>query len=261
MFLHQTTNSRGNYNYNAFIYKNISWLPHFHGNYELIYVFEGVTEISVNGVSDTLSKGELILLPPYTVHSLKISNGKTWVGVFSEDFIISYSKKYKYVRYSKFKCVKEVEEFLKNKLFFQGTPEKFICISCLYMMCNECIKNATPLSTEQNNDFIHNVLHYVYENIDSEITLKDIADSMNYEYHYFSSLFNQCFGMNFKNFINQFRFEKACELLSHKENLVTYVAECCGFGSIRNFNRVFKNMCGCTPQQYKKKQTEKTQKA
>lgn len=92
MILHQVSNSRGNYNYNAYIYRNASWTPHFHGNYELIYVFEGTANISVNGIADVLCQGELILLPPYTVHSLDITDGKTWVGVFSEDFIASFAK-------------------------------------------------------------------------------------------------------------------------------------------------------------------------
>lgn len=251
MILHQVANSRGNYNYNAYIYRNIYWAPHFHGNYELIYVFEGTANISVNGTADILCQGELILLPPYTVHSLHITEGITWVGVFSEDFISSYAKKYKYVRYSKFKCSADIEEILKKYLFFQGKPERFMHISCLYMVCNECVKNGVPHSTSQNYHFIYEVVNFISENLSHEIALNDIADAMNYEYHYFSSLFHQYFSMNFKSFINLLRFERSCALLSDKENSITSVAEACGFGSIRNFNRVFKKLSGYTPREYK----------
>lgn len=244
MILHQVSNSRGNYNYNAYIYRNASWTPHFHGNYELIYVFEGTANISVNGIADVLCQGELILLPPYTVHSLDITDGKTWVGVFSEDFIASFAKKYKYVRYSKFKCSTDIEDILKKYLFFEGRPQHFLHISCLYMVCNECVKNAAPHTTEQNCSFIYKVVNFISENLSRDIVLKDIAAAMNYEYHYFSSLFHQYFCMNFKSFINFFRFERACALLTDKENSVTSVAEACGFGSIRNFNRVFKKLSG-----------------
>jgi len=251
MILHQTTNSRGNYNYNAFIYTNRFWPSHFHGNYELIYVLEGQTEITVNGISDLLEKGELILLPPYTVHSLKIKNSRVWIGVFSEDFIVSFAKKYKFVRFSKFRCDQEIEETLKKHLFHTARPDHFLHISCLYMVCNECVKNAVIGESEQNQKFVYEVINYISENMGREIVLKDVADAMNYEYHYFSALFHQYFELNFKNFLNTFRVEKACSLLAEGENNVTSVAEFCGFGSTRNFNRVFKNHVGCTPSEYK----------
>ncbi|MBE6639725.1 MAG: helix-turn-helix domain-containing protein [Ruminococcaceae bacterium] len=251
MILHQVSNSLGNYNYNAFVYRDTNWEAHFHGNFELIYVFEGTANITVNGISDTLQESELILLPPHTVHSLQVTSSKVWVGVFSEDFIDIYAKKYKYVRYSKFKCREDIEEILKKHLFFQGVPERFLHISCLYMVCNECIKNAVVYNQGQNHKFISEVVTYISKNLNYDITLKETAESLNYEYHYFSSLFHQYFCMNFKSFINLFRFEKACALLTDKENSVTYVAESCGFGSIRNFNRVFKKLSGYTPREYK----------
>lgn len=250
MIHHQVTNSRGNFNYNAFVYRDTIWQPHFHGNYELIYVFEGTTKLLANGIPEVLQAGEMILLPPYTVHSLQISGGKTWIGVFSEDFIVSFSKSHRGTRYTKFQCCAEIEDFLQKHLFFQGTPERFLCISCLYMMCSQCIKNAAPYPSEQHQNFVYQVVTYIEDHIQEELSLQDIASSMSYEYHYFSSLFNRAFCMNFKSFINLIRVEQAQHILSDKSISVTQAAERCGFGSIRNFNRVFKNLCNCTPQEY-----------
>ncbi len=254
MIIHQPSNSRGNYNYNATIYKNAHWTLHFHANFELIYVYEGSADVSLNGATDTLEKGEMMLIPPYTVHSLFVTAGKTWVGVFSEDFITSFAKQYKYVRFSKFTCSPEIEALLQKHLFTEDRPDRFLHISCLYMVCNECVKNALVLATEQNYKFIHGVIGYITEHTHQDIALKDIAKAMNYEYHYFSSLFHQSFGMNFKSFVNLLRFEQACSLLTDEVS-VTQVAERCGFGSIRNFNRVFKSLSGVTPLEYKKQRS------
>ena len=60
------------------------------------------------------------------------------------------------------------------------------------------------------------------------------------------------FNMDFKKFVNLFRFESACKLLSERNRSIADVGICCGFGSIRNFNRVFKSICGYTPGQYRK---------
>ena len=252
MILHQIGNSQSNYHYNAYIYQNCYWEPHFHKSFELIYVIDGTARISVNGVRETLNAEELILLCPYTVHSLHVENSQVWVGVFSEDFVSAYAEKNKQTQYTKFRCDPEAMEILNNHLFVPGTPDRFLCISCLYWVCHICSKKADLYSSSQNNTFISDVISYVSQNISKGISLKDIATAMNYEYHYFSTQFNQAFSLNFKSFINLLRIENACAMLVDNKNTITNVCESCGFGSIRNFNRVFKAVCGCTPQEYRK---------
>lgn len=254
MIEHQVTNSYGNYNSNAYIYKNISYHQHFHANYELIYAMSGQTSFTTNGKADTLNEGEMVLISPYTVHTLEMSGqAKTWVGVFSADFISSFSDKYKYADFSKFSCSKETEAFLKKNLFFEGTPEHFSHIACLYLVCSECVRNADFSGELKDASLRYRVIEYVSQNSDREITMKQTAASLNYEYHYFSALFNDIFDMNFKSFINLFRFEKACRMLADKSYDMTKIVSMCGFGSIRNFNRVFKSISGKTPSEYRKK--------
>lgn len=258
LVLHQIANSYGNYNYNCFIYEddlcaeNLA-MSHFHSNYELIYAMDGDTEITLNGKTDTLSKGELMLVSPFVIHSLVIGKGaRAWVGVFSEDFIMSFAEKNRYVRYSKFRCDEKIEAMLKGNLFFEGQPDRYMLKACLYMVISECVKNAVPYEIRQTEDFINCVTKYISENLGEDIRLKDIAESLGYEYHYFSSLFHKSFSMNFKSFINIFRFESACKMLTNKKADITAVCTACGFGSTRNFNRVFKQLSGITPSEYKK---------
>jgi len=253
MVFHQVLNSYRN-NCNVRIFENTAFDLHFHGNYELIYCIEGTPEVTVNGISETLSPGEMILIPPYVVHSLQTKNTKTWVGVFAGDYISSFDRKHQYACHSKFRCDPQIESFLQAHLFCLNPPEKYLHIACLYMVCNECIKHAVPYSANLNYSFMYEVISYISQNIRQEISMKALADAMNYEYHYFSSLFHKCFSINFKSFINIFRFEKACSLLSAEVMSATQIAEACGFGSVRNFNRVFKDLSGFTPNEYRKQQ-------
>ena len=251
MILHQIGNSQSNYHYNAYIYQSCYWEPHFHKSFELIYVIDGTASISINGTPETLNAGELILLCPYIVHSLRVENSHVWVGVFSEDFVSAYAGKYKQIQRTKFTCEPEAQEVLVKHLFTHETPERFLCISCLYLVCHICNKNAQLYNSSLNNTFVSDVLSYVSQNISKDISLKEIAAAMNYEYHYFSTLFNQAFSLNFKSFVNLLRIENACSMLTDSQNTITTVCEACGFGSIRNFNRVFKAVCGYTPQEYR----------
>ncbi len=252
MPFHQDHNSRENYNYNVHIYTDAKYDAHFHGNYELICGLEGITEFSVNGKEDTLQEGEMILISPYVIHSVKIKNATTWIGVFSEDFIPAFSEKNRYKRYSKFKCDDNIQKILKDNLFLEKRPPRYLHIAYLYMVCNECEKNASLISLQNDNVFIRRVIEYISGNLKENLTLSDIANDLNYEYHYFSSIFHKCFSMNFKNFINIFKFENACKMLIENQKDITEICNECGFGSIRNFNRVFKSLSGLTPTEYKK---------
>ena len=120
------------------------------------------------------------------------------------------------------------------------------------MVCNSCVNDNVSCDTMQNDKFIYKISEYISENLNQEITLKHLAYSLNYEYHYFSGLFNKHFKMNFRKFINIFRFEAAVKLIGDKSESVSSVCDKCGFGSIRNFNRVFKQLAGVTPNEYRK---------
>lgn len=253
LIIHQVGNSTGNYNYNAYFYTDIRYIQHFHKNFELIYVCEGDLELIINSEKLTLSQNELIILEPYSVHSFYVNDvSKIWVAVFSEDYIHDFAKKNRDIRFSKFKCEKTIEDFLKGKLFYEGKPDLYTAKSCLYLICGECLKNAYPQKINLSSDFKGRVIEYISANLNDEISLVSAAKALDYEYHYFSSLFHKCFGVNFKQFINLFRFELACDLLNENEKDISEIAGICGFQSIRNFNRVFKSLSGYTPSEYKK---------
>lgn len=252
MITHQLWNSRGNYNYNAFFYTGISYASHFHSNYELMYVEYGTAQMAVNGEAVELVSHEFLLIPPYTVHSFDVDrSSRVWVGVFSADFITVFAKKNTGVGHSKFRCGKPSEKFLIEHLLIKDQPDLYMTKACLYLVCSECQKNAVPYDMRSEDDFKSRVVGYISDNLSGDITLADVAASLNYEYHYFSSLFHRCFEVNFKEFINLFRFEQACRLLAENTADIAFVSMECGFKSIRNFNRVFKKLSGITPSDYR----------
>lgn len=261
MILHQVDNSIGQFNYNAYIYRDCIWESHFHANYELIHVLEGSAQIAVNGEMHTLSAGEMILLAPYNIHALVIpADARVWVAVFSPDYVEDFAARYGDVRFSQFRCDQEALPFLKAHLFHPGMPEKYTAIACLNFVCSQCLKHAKAHDMKLNNAFMQRIIQYISSRIGEDITLKKTAEALGYEYHYFSALFHQSFSINFKSFVHLFRFAQASRLLADPTTDVTIVCRECGFGSIRNFNRVFKKMSGCTPTEYQKKLKNHAQK-
>lgn len=260
MIYHQYLNSGGTFNYNAFIYEDFCWSKHFHKNYELAYVMSGSVLVTTNGKTETLETNELILISPNVVHSFVTpSRSCVWVAVFSEDFIPLFAQSYTSSIFSKYACEEKVRKFLCSYLFFQGTPERYTAIACLNLACGQCLKYAR--STERlSADTVGVIVDYVATHFGEEITLMGVAEALGYEYHYFSAIFRSCMGMGFKEFVNLYRFEAACELINKGGMTLTQIAMESGFQSVRNFNRIFKEFSGTTPNNYLKKLREEQDK-
>lgn len=250
MILHQLDNSAERRHYNAYIYENWQWVNHFHKCYELIYAMDDGVRITLNGTSETLKKGELLLIYPYTVHQFDIT--KAWVGVFSEDYIQSFADKKEGIAYAKFSCDSEVERFLAKQLFTLETPPHYMLKSCLYMVCAQLMQNAKLSGAKVNPSLIERLTEYITENLTTDITLESVAQTLGYEYHYVSKLFHDLFHMNFKEYLNLYRFQYACDMLAGSDKSVTVIASESGFQSIRNFNRVFKSFANVTPGEFRK---------
>ncbi len=250
--IHQVTNTKSNFNYNAYIYQNIEWTAHFHENFELIHCMNGTQIIHIGQEQYVLNQGELMLIPPNRVHFFKIdSNTLVWIGVFSADHIALFAKHNSNKLFSCFRCDECIEYYLKKVLFYQGTPDLYIRKSALYAICSECQKKAIILDEITYSHVLNRILEYISQHYRTSITLQTAAEALGYEYHYFSSLFHKYFSMNFKEFINLYRYQTACDLMIHEKYSLTEIAMESGFQSIRSFNDIFKTLSGVTPSEYR----------
>ena len=107
-------------------------------------------------------------------------------------------------------------------------------------------KNAK--STEQ----IKTVLNYIRKNYASRLTLADLADVLNLSSEHFCRLFHSITGKSPIDYLNYYRIECACELLSSSQKSITEVAYSCGFNDLSYFNRIFKRYKKVTPGHYQK---------
>ncbi|MEK5398999.1 response regulator [Paenibacillus nitricinens] len=85
----------------------------------------------------------------------------------------------------------------------------------------------------------------------TNLTLEYVAKEAYVSNTYLSSLFRQELGVNFLDYLHQYRVEEAKKLL--RQNLKMYaVAKLVGYGEERHFSATFKKWTGLTPSQYQK---------
>ena len=92
---------------------------------------------------------------------------------------------------------------------------------------------------------------YIRDHYAEELSMQDVARVMNYSDAYFCKLFKQCFKVNFSAWLNEFRVEKAKEMLRDTRHSVREVSLACGYADANYFARVFKRVTGKTPSEYR----------
>ena len=256
MIFHQPDNSIGGFKYTPNIYEYCEWGHHFHKSFELVYVIDGELETQINDNIAILKKNDFAFVLPNDIHYYHTKKySKVWIGVFSEDYVYDFSK-YIHAKTSEkiaFECNRTELAFLKEVLINENKPDIYILKSALYMVINRYLKQI-PLVEKKRYDenLSHIAIEYIENNFKEDITLKEMAKTLGYDYYYFSKWFNRAFNINFKTFLNQYRLEYAKNLLATTEKDISVIAMESGFGSIRNFNRVYKNFTGNSPKEMRK---------
>lgn len=93
------------------------------------------------------------------------------------------------------------------------------------------------------------IVRYMLDHFDDTVSLQCVAGHFGYEVCYFSKLFKRLLGVSYMQYRNRIRSEIAIIFLRSTDKTVTEVAGCCGFSTVRNFNRVFRSVTGATPSQ------------
>ncbi len=106
-------------------------------------------------------------------------------------------------------------------------------------------------------DKINQILDYVTAHYPDDLDLNIVANRMNMGYCYASTLFKRYVGMSFTQFLNNYRMDKALELLENTNCFVYEVAGKVGFASNKYFFRKFKELYGLTPGEYQKQALDK----
>ena len=96
-----------------------------------------------------------------------------------------------------------------------------------------------------------NIERYIRKHYTSELSMQDVARAMNYSEAYFCKLFKQCFRVNFSAWLNEFRVEKAKEMLLQTRLSIREISLACGYTDANYFARVFKRITGKTPSEYR----------
>ena len=127
---------------------------------------------------------------------------------------------------------------------------EIIAESVLVKLVAEIFRNEKTCVNAVSEDTTNNKYKDLLSLISNEytyITFEEAASYMNLSPAYFSKYFRRLSGMKFTQYLNTLKISAAIDKITEGKMTMAEISVACGFGTIRNFNRVFKELTGYTP--------------
>lgn len=243
-------------------------------------VIEGTATVHLAQGSNRLKPGYLYLIPPFTMHSYECD------GYFSLYYFHVYEsltthkrvlEEYRFpfeVEANSLDCmlIARLLEISPNRELQRYDPSSYDNNSMLlsHIRKNQDMPYGTSMETngilnllisrfmslpskkqDVADSRINRAIGYIRKNIDSDITLEDLASLTYMSKDYFIRLFKKEIGITPLQHINLKKIEKTQLLLISTDMSIKSIAQLLSFNSQANFNKLFKQFTGKTPAQYR----------
>ncbi len=113
------------------------------------------------------------------------------------------------------------------------------------------LMNNTKYNSSEDNILSH-TLEYVKRNYKKQVSVPDIARFCHCSVSYINHIFKKKMKVNIKLYINQLRVEDAKTYLTGTDLPVKTISSCIGFNDSNYFCKVFSEICGLSPTQFRK---------
>ncbi len=251
-----------------------SYAPHFHSAVEVLLPLRGELTATVEETAYCVHEGEVMIIPAGCMHALQMGPGNErelilfeMNGVFSlKEFGAFRQLLSKPLYLDAAHPVREKAQsvllellriyrsgaLLRNLHCYALLLEMYAALGEDYLAGNASQANMNALHRQlSGEDAFNRALDYVNTNYMDDVTLDSLAAYAGFSRYTLSRMFRQHTGLTFTQYLNDRRVSMAMELLASTRMPVTQVALQCGFNSIATFNRVFRELRGCTPTQYR----------
>ena len=85
---------------------------------------------------------------------------------------------------------------------------------------------------------------------EKDLKAQEVAEYLGISVGYLGKIIFKETGIHFSDYMNQYRIEKAKEMLVETNLKIYEIAERVGYNNVEHFNRIFKKMTGVGPRQY-----------
>lgn len=222
--------------------------PAIRDYYLLHFIVSGEGYFYTNNKEYKLSRGNIFIIRPNETTTYRASSDNPWyyrwIGfttnldlsvAFSEDTIYAPECDYLF-------------RLLVGADSVNAFKEYYICAKIFELVSLLSYKHE---QVNKSHKYVEMAKNYIETNYNSTyISIADIADKLNLDRSYFSTLFKKHTGKSPQEYLLDFRLDKAAELLAVNALKSGEVGKACGYTDQFNFSKMFKKKFGVSPSKY-----------
>lgn len=248
-----------NYKFLSYPADNLNWHIHFHESFEICFVLDGKINIRISDTDYFLKKNDAVIIFPHQLHKYETENqSNLHIITFMGELVPQFTDEYKNLL-PKSNDLSGLEKY-KDSLYPSNV---FMQKGLIYSIMGNFIKDREfeVFSANEETQLLIKVLKFIEKNYTNECSLKTAANELSYGYSYLSRTFKRVMRINYNEYLNRYRINRAMYLLSNEKDMqIQDIALRCGYESLCSFNRNFKDFTGITPRDMiSKKITKKNQ--
>ncbi len=252
---------------NNILYRNY----HLHGETEFLCVLGGECKVNKAGKSIEAKKGSVVLINPHESHEIVGASEGT-------DFIVIQLSRHILREYFPLMQTSFFSETDLNAAFGGETDKlwrQILVLTDSYIRAQSgfelrCVAAAAGILSLLYDNVPHTacseveyldrkkavarterIASYIDENYRYGITLSDLAREENLTPTYLSHFFVDRFGITFREYVNNIRFENALRLMPNTKMSIVEIAMHSGFSDVKYLTKMFALRFGCTPRQFR----------
>lgn len=235
-------------------HKDVFCIPHIHYHAELFFVLDGTVQMNLETNSYILQKNDMAVVMPYEIHEYQSLGSSNIVVV---EFPPKYIAEYKSLLEGKSFENPVIQtngtlQALLSKLTQTAHPDIFCKKALIYGAFSELLQNSMlkNIGLPKEDTFRKAVL-FIMEHYKEKLNLKKVSSAVGITPVHLSRMFGQKTDFCFTDLVNIVRLQEAVHLLQNTSLSISNIAFETGFGSIRNFNRIFEKFFNCTPTRFR----------
>lgn len=248
---------------------------HFHGSYEIFYLTSGERLYFIHDRTFHVKAGDILFINSQAIHRTMEAGKSNYHSRclihFVPQFVgnnhlpIMQSIQKLFIPYSIFSLSAAernvIDKFFDNmftEAIDQQMDYELQLQSYLQQFLIHAARNLVPRNPSEI-EYISNahvkisgVVRYLNEHYSEDLLLSDVAQQFNMSHFYLSRLFKTSTGFSFVEYLNSIRIKEAQQLLRDTDEKIADVAQKVGFENQSYFGKIFKEMSGTSPLQYRK---------
>lgn len=250
-----------------------------HEEIEILYLRQGAVEMYVKGDKMLLTGGDIHILPPQTVHSIRTADLSTqYINIkISPDLFSFPENHYFHQRFIKPlragilhipQLVRPADplhpallaQLERLDISQEGTDAYTARLLSIAMnFCTDLlpycttVNDSVPSNAAESSAANEACLAYINSHYTENFSLQDLADYVHLHPNYLCSIFKAYTGKTVFQHLTHLRILRAGQLLRSTDTSIAQVAEACGYQDPNLFSRKFKVIVGCSPTAYRKR--------